>query len=37
MKKLILLFCLAPLIGLGQVRFNPPVTEKHPVIDTLHG
>ncbi len=38
MKRLLPLFlCLAPVFGFGQVKFNPPATEKHPVVDTLHG
>lgn len=31
------LLLLAPAIGFSQVKFNPPATEKKPVVDTLHG
>ena len=38
MKNLILVLTVfIPLLGFPQVKFNPPATEKHPVVDTLHG
>ncbi|MDP4282407.1 MAG: prolyl oligopeptidase family serine peptidase [Bacteroidota bacterium] len=36
-KVLSLLIILVPFAGWAQVPFHPPVTEKKPVIDTLHG
>ena len=38
MKNIFLpLVVLLPFIGAAQVAFNPPPTEKIPVVDTLHG
>jgi prolyl oligopeptidase len=38
MKNYVTLFLLwLPFFGSAQVTFNPPPTEKKPVIDTLHG
>ncbi len=34
---LILLLFWLPFCGFAQVAFNPPPTEKKPVVDTLHG
>lgn len=36
-RSLPLLLLLVPAIGFCQVTFNPPATEKRPVVDTLHG
>ena len=34
---LILLLFWLPFCGFAQVPFNPPPTERKPVVDTLHG
>ncbi|MCX6279426.1 MAG: prolyl oligopeptidase family serine peptidase [Bacteroidetes bacterium] len=38
MKKLYAIVCLClPIMGFSQTKFNPPATQKQPVVDTLHG
>ncbi|MEI6456575.1 MAG: prolyl oligopeptidase family serine peptidase [bacterium] len=38
MKNIFLILGLSlPLAGMTQIPFNPPATEKKPVVDTLHG
>ncbi len=38
MRTLIFAFVLAlPISAICQLQFHPPVTEKKPVTDTLHG
>ncbi|MEI7661024.1 MAG: prolyl oligopeptidase family serine peptidase [Bacteroidota bacterium] len=36
-NTLLVLLAWMPLAGLAQAPFNPPSTEKKPVVDTLHG